>query len=110
MNIISSLQGIRIVRYQEPILKLEGPFDQISEQDIRTRLESEFNCHITKVKIDESLKLATVELATSEELKIFEGDRQTNTIKIRGNVVRRKIHHTHIYSVDDISFCLSLSF
>jgi hypothetical protein len=71
-----------------PTLIFEGPLDQISKNDIKSRLESEFGCHVSKVTIDRNRMRAVVEFGSEEDLKNIISSNTQNEIRVRGKTVR----------------------
>jgi hypothetical protein len=72
-------------------LILEGPLDQIAEEDIKSVIDISFGCHVSKVTINRNRVRAVVELGSEEESKKMSSLNTQNEIKIRGKTVRIKI-------------------
>jgi hypothetical protein len=92
-----------------PTLILEGPLDQISENDIESRLESEFGCHVSKVTMDRNQMRSFVEFGSEEDLKKIVSSNTQNEIKIRGKTVRLDVilhYHFSYHSFFYLIFCI----
>jgi hypothetical protein len=83
-------------------LTLEGPLDQISENDIKYLLELVFGCHVSKVSMDRNQMRSVVEFVSEEDLKRIVSLNTQNEIKIRGKTVRIDVilhYHFSYYSL-----------